>query len=309
MKKRKKGLLLFLVLIIGGMAAAGIYFFPAWKTARLLENSLNFTDFSYELEVELKREELDSGQVKVLEILAGLTGFEEEAMYHLTINGSVWEDKIHALIYPKGAAQPIMELYLSDTVDVINEAMLYNVIRGNLLGENALLSFLVPVQEEDMYMSLEQVEEIFGIDLSGAREFASPLKGGDFTTMKYFVGLAPMKHGKDETGESFEARGERFVLKLEVSGQGEEADFAVKFEIEEPGGILGEKAELLTRLGIELPEELSGLKNISFRMVPGEGQGFEMPEKFVSQEVIDVISKIRKFFTSEEGAGSVENHI
>ena len=308
MKKKKKGLLLFFILVLGILTAAGVYFFPAWKAAGMVSERLNFTDFSYELEVELNKEELESGQVKVLEILAGLTGYEEEAMYHLSINGSVWEDKIHALVYPKGASQPMMEIYLSDTVDVINEAMLYNVIRGNLLGENALLSFLVPVQEEDMYMSLEQVEDLFGIDLSRAREFTSPLRDGELTRMKYFVGLASAKHGRDEKGESFEAQAERLRLKLEVSGQ-EEAGFAVTFEMEEPGAVLGEKEELFTRLGMELPEELRKLKSISLRMIPGEGQGFEMPAKFVSQEVIDVIAQIRKFFTSEEEAGSTGKNI
>ena len=81
------------------------------------------------------------------------------------------------------------------------------------------------------------------------------------------------------------------------------------FEMEEPGAVLGEKEELFTRLGMELPEELRKLKSISLRMIPGEGQGFEMPAKFVSQEVIDVIAQIRKFFTSEEEAGSTGKNI
>lgn len=300
MIKRKKRLWPVLALAIAAavIMIAGFYFYPVWKSAKVLEEKLDFWDCSYELEVELDRDQMEDGQNRVLEVLAELTGYELQAMYSPVIRGSIWEDKIHALIYPKGAAEPIIELYLSDDMVLINEAMLYNVIRSNLLGENTILSFLVPVQEGSAYMSLEQVEELFGIDLSSAREFRLPFDDNGLTAAEYFAGLSVMKHTRDESGDSFAAETEQAKLQLGLSGEGEAAVITVQFSVEEPAKVLEENTRLLTILGMKLPDErLRILKRISVDAVSGEGQGLKMPEELVSQEVLDIISGIRKWIT------------
>lgn len=308
MKKRKLVLLLFLFLMLMAIVGAGIHFYPFLKAAKRLEKSLDFTDFSYQLKLELNKEELESEQVRMLEILADLTGFEKEAMYCFSIKGSVWEDKIHALIYPKGAAEPLIELYLSDDMDAINEAMLYNAIRGNLLGENALLSFLIPVQEKNLYMSLEQVEKLFGIELGNVQGFTSPLMNSRFTLMQYFMGLVAMEYRKDENGESFEASAEQVRMQLNLADGEEGDDIVVQFYVEEPGEVLAKNEKLLTGLGIALSDErLRTLKSLSVYAVTGEGRGFEMPTEFVSQDIIELISKIRKLFAPAEESGSIRN--
>ena len=305
MKKRKLALLLVLILVFAAIVGVGMHFYPIWKAAEMLEESLDFTDFSYQLDLELNKEELESGQIRVLEILAELTGSEKEAMYFLTIKGSVWEDKVHALIYPKGAAEPLLELYFSDELDVINEAMLYNAIRENLLGENALLSILIPVQEKSMYMSLEQVEKLFGIDLSNARQFTSPFQNRKFTTIQYFAGLGAMTHSKDENRERFEIASEQVQLRLDLPSGKESDFFAVQLYVEEPTEVWKENKKLLTELGVVVPDEkIRILKSISVYAVPGEGQGLEMPTEFVSQNVIDAIVKLRELFA---GWGKAEN--
>ena len=53
-------------------------------------------------------------------------------MYRLSIEGSAMEGKVHLLICPDGRTEPLIELYLSDDMSVINETMLYSAIRGNL---------------------------------------------------------------------------------------------------------------------------------------------------------------------------------
>ena len=292
MKKRRffKGVILLLVIaIILGMAW---HFYPAWRAAKNLEENLNFGDFTYRLEVELNKEELESGQRKVLGILAEFTGFEEEAMYCYTITGSVWEDKIHALIYPKGAVEPLLELYLSEDLDVINEAMLYNVVRRNLLKENTLLNFLVPVQEKDMYMSLEQVEKLFDIDLSNAKTFSPPFENTEFTMIQYFLGLGAMAYEKDEKGESFRATTDQAQMNLRLKEEGIVVE--VMFSVEDPSEVLAENEKILKGLGFDLADErIRILKRFTVHAVSGDGRGFQMPTEFVSQDVIDAISGIR----------------
>ncbi len=294
--------ILALLLLLTGIAGAGIRFYPAWKAAKLLGKGQGTVNFSYELELELNKEELESGQVKVLEILAYLTGFPQEAMFHFDIRGSVWEDKIHALFYPQGAGEPLIELYLSDDTDVINEAMLYNAIRSHLLKDNAVLSFLVPVQEKEVFMSLEQVEQIFGIDLDRAKSFEVPF-GNQLTEKQYFFMLAAMAHKKTENGESFELSAEGIRIRYELSNEDSPYPASIQYDIKEPAKVLGE-AELLSKAGINLSDErLRALKSISIRMILGEEQEVLMPTEFVNQDIIDLITKIRELFMSLENKG------
>ena len=79
MKKRRLFKGVVLVLAAAVIAGGVLHFYPAWRAANKLEENLDFRDFSYRLEVELKKEELDSAQHRVMGILAELPGVEEGA--------------------------------------------------------------------------------------------------------------------------------------------------------------------------------------------------------------------------------------
>lgn len=306
MKKGKWILSVVLMVLLAVIAGAGIHFYPVWKTAKMLGERQEPADFSYELAVELNKEELESGQVRVLEILAELTGVQQEAMYRFDIRGSVQADKIHALIYPQGAAEPLIELYLSDDGDVINEAMLYNAVRSHLLKDNGLLSLLVPIQEKNVFMSLEQVEQLFGIDLDRVKRFRLS-SGNQMTETQYFMMLAAMSHEKTEDGESFELAAEGIRIRYELSNEDSYHLAAVQYDIQDLAKVLGKEAELLSNMGINLSNEwLRALKSISIRTVTGEGQELVMPTEFVNQDIIDLISKIRELITSSGKTGGVQ---
>lgn len=259
---------------------------------------MDLAHLSYELEVELDREALGSEQEKLLKTLAGLTGMQTEALYRFRIQGSVWEEKVHALIYPDGAAEPFVELYLGESGDVINEAMLYNIIRRNLLGQNALLNLLVPVQGESVYMTLEQVEQMFGVDLSGVRNFSLPTMEEKLSAWQCFIALAVMSREKQEDGERFALEREQVQIRLGVSAAEKEPPVSLEFCIEEPARVAAENADFLTGLGITVPDgQLGMLRSLSLRAVPGEGTEFVMPTEYVSQDIIDLIARIRELFT------------
>ena len=103
MKKKHIGLKIllgFIVLLLLVTVGLFVRFYPVYKDAKLLAENLNRTSFTYELEAELNREELQEAQAKLLDTLAELTGVEKEAMYRLRVQGSVDGDIIHAVIYP-----------------------------------------------------------------------------------------------------------------------------------------------------------------------------------------------------------------
>lgn len=299
-KKKKKRIFPILPLLLAAaIVCAGIYFYPLWRAAKVLEKHMDLAHFTYELDVELDREALGSEQVRLVETLAGLTGVRAEALYHFRIQGSVWEEKVYALLYPEGAAEPFVELYLGENVDVINEAMLYNVIRNNLLGQNALLSLLVPAQEGSVYMTLEQVERMFGVDLGGIRSFSMPSADGEITAVRCFIALAVMSREQQEDGERFTLEKERIQAGLELSDAEKDVPVTMRFLIREPAEALEENAAFLSKLGIKLPDEqLRMFKSVALRAVPGAGSEIVMPTEYVSQDIIDLIARIRELFTA-----------
>jgi len=301
MKKRNGTLLVVLCVLLFVMAGLAVYFYPAWRAAKLLEERMGLSCFSYEVEVELNGEALSGGQVKAMEALEKLTGIEQKAMDCFAVKGSVWEDKVHALIYPEGAAEPLLEFYQSDEVSAINETILYNKIRNHLLKQNALLNALVPVQEKNMYMTLEQMEQLFGVALGSGEGGGLPFFKRGRTAGEYFFELAFLRRRKLENGRCFEVVTEQVQMRFAFMEGEKGTSVTVQFCMEEPAQVLRQESRLLSILGMEAPDErLEMLKRISITVYPGEGTELEMPTEFVSQDIIDLISRIRALFERQE---------
>lgn len=322
MKKKKKFSGIPLFLLLAAALGACIYFQPIWKDAGVLQRHMAAGQFTFELEVELDRAALESGQKKLLENLAKLTGYEEDALFRLRIEGCVREDKIRALIYPEGEEEPLIELYLSEKMDAVNETLPYNTIRRNLVEKYALLDHIMPAEREAVYMTLEQVEQIFDLDLSRIREFRLPDLDAGRSVAGYFPLLALASKEKTEQGCRYGIEAGQVRMEVEVGSfvsggngdvqpDGRENPGAVRieFSMEHPGEQAEQTAELLSRLGMELPvRELQMLKNISVVMEPGKGEAPTAPIRFIGQDKVDLIVKIRDliqditgFFTPKEG--------
>ena len=201
MKKKHIGLKIllgFIVLLLLVTVGLFVRFYPVYKDAKLLAENLNRTSFTYELEAELNREELQEAQAKLLDTLAELTGVKKEAMYRLRVQGSVDGDIIHAVIYPEGQTEPLTELYLSDEEDVVNCAMIYNRMRAYYAADNDLLTYLIPVWNDHEYVSLEQMEQMLDVDLSVVKDLRLPFAGKKLTGKKVFGVLAVM--GREKNG-------------------------------------------------------------------------------------------------------------
>ena len=285
------------MVLLAVVAAAGAwYLYPAWYWAGSLQEKMDFAHFSYEMEVEMDKEGMKEEQKKLFEVLAFLTGRDEEALYHLTVKGSVWQDRIRVWIYPMGAANPLVELYMSGENDMINEAVFYNVVRENLTEKYPLLGHLMPRQENDMYMTLEQVEQMFDVDLSGMREFTLPTIR-EFSRGQYFALLAFMSREETEGGRRFGLEREGADLWFDMQRSQEETHVRVEFSVRDQE-TLSEAADLLSKMGIQLPGaagRFQMLKTLNASLWMGEGEEIAVPSKFVSQDIVELISLIREW--------------
>ncbi len=285
-----------LFLLLATAAGAALYLYPAWKAAKALEDGMELPCKAFELEVELDREAVPQEQEKMLGTLARLTGTPEDAMYRLSVQGSALEGKAHLLIYPDGRAEPLVELYLSDDMSVINETMLYDAVRGNLTEKLGLLDYLMPRQEETLYMTLEQVEQLFGTDLSGIGDMGLPAPGKEIGAKEYFLMLAVMAREKSGDGYSFALEREQLSLGFDLADGG---GATMRLRIEDPAQALAKADGLLSWLGKALPwegpvrEGLQGVKSLSVTLTPQEGGSLTIPTNLVGQDTINILTNIR----------------
>lgn len=289
-----------LFLLAAVAAGAAIYLYPTWKAAKTLREEMSLPYSSFELEVELNREELTEEQRKVIGTLTRLTGLQENALYRLFIEGSMSGDKVHLLIYPEGKHEPLFEFYLSSDRSVINETMLYNAVRSNLTEHFGLLKYLMPAQEETQYMTFRQVEQLFGVDLSGAAESIPPT-AEEMDTKGYFLLLAAMSRERQGDGNLFSLDGGQVRMKAVVPGQGERQTAMLELRIENPGVVLEKGEKVLTLLKDRVPfpnrddwvEKLQVVKGFSLVLTKGAEGTITIPDNLVSQEIIETISGIR----------------
>lgn len=294
MEKRKRILWAVAFLLAAALTGACLYCCPAWKAAKMLEDKMDNSGFSYELQVELDWERQPAGQRKAFETLAKLTGIREEALYRLTIKGRTQEDRIHMTIYPQGQTEPLAEFFFDGDSGVINETMLYNAIRGNLAGQHKMLEYLMPRQKENLYMTLEQVEQLLGMDFSGIRDFRLAMEDSEMTAKQYFVILMAMKRERQEGGRRFARKTEAADLSIDVPSDSGDSAVAMRFRVQDPAETLPKGEWLLSWIGIEMPDvDLHALKSISVALESDEDGTVAMPTDFVNQDIIDILSKVR----------------
>lgn len=293
-KNSKKGFWVVLLVFAAAIAGAGFYFYPAWQAAQVLSEKMDFPGSSFAIEAELDRDELSQEQERMFGLLEKLTGIPQESLCQLTIKGESQGDKTHMLIYPEGRSEAMAEFYLSDDMKVVNETMLYDAVRRHLRDSLPLLGYLMPGQEEAQYMTFEQVEQLFGVDLGEMFRPALSTEMGDLTAKQYFLLLAVMSREKPEDGYRFGLEREQMGLWFHISGEKGHEAVRMGFSVENPAEAFSQGKELLAKLGLDMEEgDFRFLKSFSVVLEPGGGGEITIPDNLANQETIDIISKIR----------------
>lgn len=304
MKQKHVGLKIFpviLVVLLAVMIGIFIRFYPVYQDAKLLAANLNSTCFTYELEAEMNREELQENQVKLLDTLAELTGLEQEAMYHLRIQGSVDGNIIHAVIYPEGQTEPLTELYLSDEEDVVNCALIYNRMRAYNVADNELLSFLIPVWNDHAYVSLEQLEQMLDVDLAVVRNFRLPFAGKKLTKKEAFVVMAVMEREKNGSYRSYQFKKDGIAAQLSLNDEMLSV-IEASMSAQKPAEQMDHFSEKLSKIGVNLNgSKWKFLDDIEVEATIGSGEALRIPEDKISQATVDTIANIRSIIKEISG--------
>lgn len=265
----------------------GIFCYPHWKAAKLLKEHFNPERVDYTLEVQLLEEQMTDDQKQFVDVLSMLTGIDTENFYKLHLEGTTWDGIVEVQVFPDGQENPLFELYLSDESEVMNGAMFYQTVRANLSGGNALIERLLPKWEDHTYVTLEQAEQIFGIDLSAVRNFSLP-QIKEPSTSSWFMALLAMKRENGDNEVTYAAEKAGAAVKLVLP---EEGNVTVEFDVpnlQETLTAINEKASLsIDTEQFVLVGQLSGT-------VSGAGQEeLSVPEDCISQDTVEILEGVR----------------
>lgn len=292
-KRGKMGRLVLLLLAVV-LVYLGIRLYPVWKAAVYLEKQLDMEHCAYEMEVVLDREAFPEGSDRAFKIMAELTGLKETDLYKLTMKGEVWEDLIHILVFPGEASAPLAELYLGNDIAVINETMLYNTIRDNLVEKYALLGTVMPRQEETLYITLEQTEQLFGLDLGKVRDFRLDGINTDIGAGGYFLLLAVMSRERGTGADCFTLATDHVELEFEIPGEGAVSSMKMELQVQNPSELVEKMSFLASWMGLPTGKQLNMVKSFAFTMTPGS-ERITVPGDYVNQNVVELLSRIREW--------------
>lgn len=289
-KKKKAGkyiLLVILLLIAGLIVAAVIHFLPIWSSARDFEQKLNLGRFSYVMDLEFEESKLSDKQRALFGSFAEMNGLEQKDIMRLHIEGSVWDDRVYAELTPAGAGEPAVEFYLSKAADLINAGPIYNKIRSGLVEEYALLDALLPAPVGDVYMTLEQAEQLSGQDLSTLRDFEPTFSQYRFSALEYFAVMAalPLVKGTEKNSLILEEVKKKDSVYLH-------------FEAENPAQIAAETLEAYKQFSTPelaaMVETVRALKSIEI-MITSEGvQEIKVPTNVMDSKLPGIVENIRQ---------------
>lgn len=298
-----------LALLAAGAVALFFRFFPCIQGAGLLEKNLDLGKMSFDLTLGLSGERLSEEQIVFVDTLSEITGIQREDLLRLRIKGQSWEDMLYFEVIPQGEEEPLTQMYLGEEQDVVNAAMLYHAVRSSLTERYQFLELLLPQWSGGEYVSLEQAEQMFALDLEGVKDFSLSDYQNILSYWEYFALLAVMDQEKASDGAlefslhttlpGDEQENDGSVrLKLRLDRSGNPSTVSAEYHVNNMPLVLHRLDALLAKAGrTEAFSQKKGLlpiESVEGTLVIGNGESLQIPDALIDQETVDQITAIRR---------------
>lgn len=223
----------YVVISIVGIVAAvivllGIWMFPLLRVAATLHSALHAESYDFQVAVTLNKEILSEQQRQFLALMPWVLGIEEDDCLEWSVTGNISEGSGYAKLYGGGLQEPITDVYFRDDQIMVNIKMLYQSLQKNILEEHPMLGSLLPGWEYGDYISLDQIEEIFAVDIEEIfRDHSSfELSGQSF--WEVWNMLRGMERKEDKDGrQRFETIFNSYQTVFEIGRKGKAPMLAV----------------------------------------------------------------------------------
>ena len=220
MKKRYIAMGAGILLVV--CLAVGIWSFPLVQAAFMLNRVPDFNRFAYEVSLELNEDNLSDEQRQFMNVMSWMLNADKEACFNWKAAGTFQDDSTYAKIYCEGLSDPVTEVYFSEKESVINIKMLYETIRQNVMASHPLVGGVLPEWGYGEYISIEQIEEIFQVDLKEMFRIERPAENRKQGLWQSFCMLGKMDRRKGDNGElQFETSFNTYQVLLEFAEKDE----------------------------------------------------------------------------------------
>ena len=182
MKKKTKVILMIAAAILCVVLLfAAIRVFPLLQAARTLHRVLDAECVDYEMDITLNPDRLSEEQRNLLKAVSWVLETEESACMSWNIRGYRSGGHGYAQISCKGLEGNVTDVYFREGETIVNVKMLYETLQKNFSGAHPVLGVLLPEWQFSDYISLEQIEEIFQVDIRSMFQLSMPkeLSGGN----------------------------------------------------------------------------------------------------------------------------------
>ncbi len=156
-----KALCLLLTVVLTAAVVLGIRTVPK---ARRLREALTAPNCAITLQASLNMDKLTADQQKFLMILSEITGLERTEWNSVTLHGG-YDGEAVRLAASGESGSPLTELYLTRDCQAIDIHAIYDRAYAHLTHENRLLDKMLPQWSLGDYISLQQLEHAFELEL------------------------------------------------------------------------------------------------------------------------------------------------
>ena len=166
-KKRKHpflllfGILLLLIIVVLVILAAQII-----PVASRLQNALRAQNCAITIEASLDQQALTEDQQKFLQNLSMLTGVDQAQWGELNLQGGYDGDALKLAVYGgRDMDAPLTQLYLTQDCQAMDIHAIYDRAYTHLTDKVGFLAMVLPQWSFGDYVSLQQLEYAFGLQL------------------------------------------------------------------------------------------------------------------------------------------------
>lgn len=218
MKDMKKTLMAVIAVIAcTAVLCAAVWAYPLLQAARTLKSLAGAQGIDFEINIALNRDRLSEGQERFLETAALLLQTEESSCMSWEISGRLSGGHGYAEISCEGLKGAVTDVYFSKDYTVVNVKMLYEALRDNFMDVHPVMGNLMKDWEYSDYVSLEQLEEIFQVEIGNIYRLDLPEGISGQNTWLNLLALCRMDRKKSAGGRrQFGMQWDSYQVSLEI---------------------------------------------------------------------------------------------
>ncbi len=220
-KYLKTGIFLGAFLLCAAIVCAAVRLFPLLRAAQTVRRVLDAESMEYEIHLTLNQEQFSEKQEQFLRAVSWVLETDESSCLSWEVSGVLTKGQGFGEIFCKGLEGAVTDVHFNQDDTWVNVRMIYEALQNNFTSAHPLLGNFLPDWKYSDYMSLEQIEDIFQIDIKGMFLPALPESSSGQSTWKYIMMLGQMEREKmADGGQQFTMDWKDYQVAVEIGKLG-----------------------------------------------------------------------------------------